>query len=214
MNNDRTKAIREYDERKKKAEAQAKITAKAAANDEVARIYRVAKHVDRDALDDVWQEKYDSVYREQIEAFEFGEDTRTVEEQEDDARRLNEFFLDNALKKRALFGDSALTGEDRRLLEDHEGKPVPREELDEWAWEDEEWDDPIFICHECQSRPCRCEEFAEIQKKEEMQKAARQVFTDEECMDMCTEPEDDWDGGACSTCHNRPCLCGPEPDGF
>jgi len=156
MNNDRTKAIREYDERKKKAEAQAKITVKAAANDEVARIYRVAKHVDRDALDDVWQEKYDSVYREQIEAFEFGEDTRTVEEQEDDARRLNEFFLDNALKKRALFGDSALTGEDRRLLEDHEGKPVPREELDEWAWEDEEWDDPIFICHECQSRPCLC----------------------------------------------------------
>ena len=145
-----------YEARRSKAEKRAKVTATAAANDEVTRISRVAKHIGRDDLDDVWQEKYDSVYREKIEAFEFSEDTRTVEEQEDDARRLNEFFLDNALKKRALFGDSALTGEDRRLLEDHEGKVVPREELDEWECEDEDWDDPIFICHECQSRPCLC----------------------------------------------------------
>lgn len=141
----------------------AEIKARAVADAEVARVSRVSKHIDRDDLDDVWQEAYDRTLRLELDAYEAELDA--LEEDEYDQRRLGEYYADRKMEKAAALRRLGLI-------------PINTNR----------------VCHECQSRPCRCAEFAseptftfkEIDEETLMDDLQR--LDDEYCNDIEPEP--------------------------
>jgi len=64
-----------------------------------------------------------------------------------------------------------------------------------------QFEEPPRICHECQSKPCRCREFA------------GRALLEAALMDNLMRIEDDYEDSldnTCGTCHNWPCVCGTE----
>lgn len=169
---------------KENARKQIEIAAKAAADAEVARVSRVSKHIDRDDLDDVWQEAYDRTLRLEMDAFEAELDA--LEEEEYDKRRLGEYFSEKAMREDD-FEDS------------FNGLPV---DDNEWGDDPPIPIDPNHVCHDCQSRPCRCEEFA--------RRAQNRALLEKALMDdlIADDYEEEDYNNSCSTCHNWPCVCG------
>ena len=186
--NEMAKEILEYVEGRKAAERKARATARAAANAEVAQVARVGKHLDQDDLDDVWQEKYDATFQEAMWLFEATEIDRLYTE---------------ALRKE-LFRKEEEPGEE----------PIDPQMSDDYVLFDDlppaSTPPPPHICHECQSRPCRCEEFA--------RRTQNRVLLEAALMDDLMKIQDDYEDNldnACSTCHNWPCVCrSSDFDGF
>lgn len=185
--------IKESERARKKYEAMAR----AAADAEVARISSVAKHLDKDDLDDVWQEAYERVLKQEMDEFEAA--LAACEDEEDDQRRLGEYFADRLVEQSTEYFADKAQEQAAEYFADRTRKQDALRRLGLIPI------DPNHVCHDCQSKPCRCAEFSG--------KALLEAALMDDLIRIEEDYEDSLDN-TCGTCHNWPCVCGTAPDGF